>query len=270
MLKVNLTKELEQKNVEVTESPSLTEAKLLLEGTAQEERTILREAGLDSNFAQLENEVGLNLERAKFEKELNTKFYTEQEVKDLCVKYKLKFLPSKDYKGVIDPTLGAKLVRFFSDRKIGSTSHEASNNLFVMAPATAFNFHKVSKPVPVDPILFYRVRSKERNGENLYAIVHKWGNDFSVARRALGVWYASTTSYFLTNWAILSCISVILIAAFGFNPLHWASLSISFGAGFIAQGIFWMRFNSSDSSHDVKKYESRISELSWDKNLVYE
>ena len=270
MLKVNLIEELERKNVEITESPSLAAAQLLLEGTAQEERTILREAGLDSNFAQLEKEVGINLERTKIEKEFNTKFFTEAEVKELCVKYKLKFLPSRDYKGVIDPVLGAKLLRFFQERNIGSTSHEASNNLFVMAPSTAFNFHLVSKPVPVDPILFYRVRSKERNGENLYAIVHKWGNDFSISRRLVGAWFATTTSYFLTNWTLFAIIANVVIASFGFNPFHWGSLLISIGVGFITQGIFWMRFNSSDSSHDVKKYESRISSLSWDKNFKYE
>lgn len=266
MLTVDITKKLNKKHKEVTTSSSLNEAKLLLAGTEQEERTLLKEAGLDGNFKQIEKEVGINLEREKFETNLKSKFFTLEEIKEFCMNYKLRFLPSNRFKGTIDPTTGAKLVRFFKERNIDGASHEASSNLFIMAPEKAFNLDEVKRPIKNDdPVLFYRVRSAEGD---MYAIIHKWGNDFSITRRLLGIIYKNMYNLMFSravfNFIVINSIFAISMC----NPLHWLPLVISTVLAFvIAFSCTGLEYGDEESnnrlSYDERKANSKFTKYNW-------
>lgn len=266
IIKVNLEEELSKQRKGIVESPQLKEAQLLLEGATLEERNVLREAGLDTNLKEIETEVGVNLERGKYEERMGTKFYTETEIKAIAVKYKLRFLHSKRYKGVIAPELGAKIVRFFKEKKIDGRSHEANSNLFILAPESAFNLDEKRKPEPIDPILFFRISTSEGF---MYTLIHKWGNDFSIRRRLLGIIYQSELSLFTSAVVIRTMLVNLIIAGIGFNPLHWHSLLISVGVGFASYFAYWIYFMGSDKNYLQTKYKHKITTNNWNSHERY-
>ncbi len=268
MLKVNVVGELSKNRKDIVENPQLKEAQLLLEGATQDERNFLSEAGLDTNLKSIEAEVGVNLERGKFEEKHGEKFYTEEEIKAICVKYKLRFLQSNRYKGVIPPELGARLANFFKEKKIDGSKHEANSNLFIMAPAKVFNLEEVPKPprVQADPLMFWKVRTNEGT---FYTLIHKWGNDFSITRRALGIIFENPFSYSVSLTVASAILMSVLLTVIGLSPISFASIiaSVLFGGAVTAiQGLWYF---GSDKSWLGKKYYSKFTPVNWNSGEVY-
>ena len=71
---------------------------------------------------------------------------------------------------------------------------EASTRLFIMAPIKAFNLQdRPEPPKNVDPALFYRIDTTEGV---MYALIHKWGRDFTAIRRIGGIFRYDWKSWF--------------------------------------------------------------------------
>lgn len=270
--KVNIKEELQKQRDSSVESEkeldSIEGLKLLLENNASQERDILKEAGLDHNLKQMEKQKGINLERKKFEEKLNDQFFTEKEIKELCMKYNLRFLKSNKYKGAIEPVLGSKILNFFKEKNIDAASYEASNNLFIMAPAKAFNLEEI--PVPprakTDPAIFYKVNSAEGN---MYALIHKWGNDFNVGRRILGTMYENPANFNVFNGALKFAIILTAYSLF-WNPMNvWAILSI-LGISAVAQLITFAALTdfSGRGSNAERKYKLKFNENNWNSDQI--
>lgn len=143
------------------------------------EAELMSAAGLNSahkSIVKIHNDAKV---RRMFHESANSKaVLTTDQVRKLCIRYRLRLLPSNEYRGPIEAITGYKLSKFFDDIKDPNPMESASTRLFVMAPARTFNL-SVYKPVP-DPVLFYR------HDNGLYAVVHQWGNDFTISRRILG------------------------------------------------------------------------------------
>lgn len=242
---------------------SVKKIQLLLEGDAIEERKILAEAGLDFNIKKVETQVGVNLTRDKKETELNSKVFTEDEIKETCIKYDLRFLHSKSYKGSIEPTLGAAILNFFREKNIDSKSYEASNNLFIMAPSKAFNLEERPKPAPIDPVMFYKMSTTEGN---MYALVHKWGKDFTVFRRLLGAARETSWHWFWTLVVLAFIASTIVSACIGFSPLSLIVLGSNACIAFILV-MLYLCITIGDSEWKWSNYRSSFSRNSW--NSIY-
>jgi hypothetical protein len=215
MIKIDVNKELKNEKKssigESTANSNVEEIKLLLSDTASQERELLKEAGLYSNIAKIEDQVSMNIERKNFETRMNGDVFTEEEIKRICVKYNLRFLKSSMYKGNIDPLLGAKLVKFYKENNMLDTSkYESANNLFIMAPQKAFNLKNL--PIPPkeqpDPAIFYRMR--DRGGKEYFTMIHKWGNDFTIARRLKGLIMRNKYTYLSTWFASAMAIAFIV------------------------------------------------------------
>lgn len=178
MLKTDIIEK--AKGLEAKADAFVSETKQLLLEESSRENNLLFAAGM--NDAHIER-VRLDQESIT-RKELREKngaaaVLTANEIKTLCIRYRLRFLPSRRYAGGIDALTGRKLAEFLRKNGDPSPEHSAQSRLYVMAPADAFNLD-IKKPVPPDPVLFY-------NHENgLYSVVHKWGNDFTIFRRILG------------------------------------------------------------------------------------
>ena len=276
-MKVDVKTELKQKrdaSVEQTHvEAGMKEVKLLLEGAEREEREILRAAGLDHNIKQIEDKLGIDLERKRFEERVKDTVFTEEEVKDFCFKYNLKFLISKRYKGNVDPILGAKILRFFKENKIDGTSWEAAQNLYIMARAKAFNLDE--RPIieeNLDPAIFYRLKDTHGTGY-YYTMIHKWGNDFSVARRISGVVNRSKTTWAVTVLTLLFVAITALSMSVGLHPFHkaghWWGFPIYAAISFITFAIIWGKYFLSDDDLTSRvrqmkaKFELRFSESGW-------
>ena len=268
MIRVDLKKELEdsrEKSINQANSNDLKEIKLLLEQNTAEEKMVLKEAGLYGNIQKHEALIGVDIQRKKLEEGFgvgNVKVFTAEEVRALCVKYNLRFLSSKMYKGYIEPTLGAKIVRFFKEGNIHSMNWEASTRLFIMAPIKAFNLQERPEPPKnVDPALFYRIETSEGI---MYALIHKWGRDFTAVRRIGGIFRYDWKSWFTFKVSLIflaiNLLNVVLNPA-GITPVSLLTTAlVSFVVTVIQTAI--VAPNSS-----LVEYDRRFNKEAW--NSIY-
>lgn len=260
-MRINVEKELQkERNLSVTEaekSENIEGIKLLLENTANDERKILRDAGLDHNIKQIEKEVGINLERKKFEEKIEGTLFTEEEIENLCLKYNLRFLRSNKYNGHIEPILGSKILNFFKSKNIDSKSYEAENNLYILAPAKAFNLERLPKPPrKTDPAIFYRMTTNEGN---MYALIHRWGNDFTVFRRFSGIVNMNELNYNIFHGGLKLAFLLVFFSIW-FNPAHIVTFSLCLLAAIGLQFASWGTMRESLGS---TKHELQFTENNW-------
>ncbi len=242
-------------------------AKQLLLGAATDERDILRAAGLDTNIQEIENARGLNIERERFEGTYGQKVFTEEEVKSICHKYALKLLPTKYYKGGLDPVLASKILEFFKNSKIDSRNYEATQNLYIMAPAKAFNLTKKVNPfrVTLDPVMFYRIH--RRNEDPMYVPVHQWGNDFTIFRRVIGAVKFNYWTNLVFGAACKAILALVVFAMFKIDIYNIAPVAWAVVIGTVWHMLYYLfRYGGSEPA-PIENSEHKFSENGWNKEF---
>ena len=133
MLKTNIL----EKAVDISDGADqlVQETKQLLLEANTKENAILAAAGLNKQSV----EAYRLKDEAAMRKELKMKtgapaVLTEAEIKNLCIRYRLRFLPSYRYAGNIDPLLGAKMIRFLEAVGDVAPEYSAERRFFIMAP----------------------------------------------------------------------------------------------------------------------------------------
>ena len=149
MKKVNLFEELLQERKKQINSDELSSIlkNIWEEGNSKKERITqsLKEAN-NGNFNQL-----------KFD-EMEQKYLSQGHNKNICVRYRLRFLDSNLFKGEYPKNI----TKIISDIE---KKHDTNlNNFMIMAPSKLFKIKS-----PDDPILFIPI------GNNYYYLIHKWG-----------------------------------------------------------------------------------------------
>jgi len=193
MFKVDITEEV-RKTRKATDDAAevmVQEAQLLLEGDHLEEREVLKSIGLGHTIHIAEKSNSINLERKTFENEYSGEtVMQEKEIKDISIKYDLKFLKAKNYKGHTDLSIGPYINKFVKANGISPSK----DDFFLLAPIKSFNLDEKPRPAKtLDPVLFYKVPNNTT--EAMYVMVHKWGNSFSMLRYARGLLFESFWSY---------------------------------------------------------------------------
>jgi len=268
-MNVNIGSEFNKKHSKTTNSVELNTARLLIEGTSQEERSILKEAGLDINLSKKDSLLGLQLERTKLENAYKTKFYTPEEVKAFCLKYRLRFLPSKCFKGNIDDETGADLLKFFKNGNIDSVLSEANNNLYVMAPYKAFNFNKVEDfKCKIKPALFYRVRSAETKDKEMYALISDKGSKFSLLRQLLGIWMEDAITFTTINFALCYAFTTIVMSSIFSDIFTWGMSTITLLLGAALWVLTKIIFQSDNSS--IRMRNRLLTSKNWTSPFKYD
>jgi len=120
--------------------------------------------------------------------------FTTSVIRDLCVRYRLRFLPSGAFKGAVPPQAVAA-ARAFELR-----AGEELSSFHVMAPARRFRFGDADG----DPLLFVRV------GRDRYFLVHRWGADLS-PQRAMLFWPLRTPAHLVVAVATLALVITLVI-----------------------------------------------------------
>lgn len=207
-LKKSLDKEREKTNSITQESINvLSEVNGYLSEFAAEERDILKVAGLDSQLKKIESKMDMHISRANAEIERGDLLYKEKEIKNLCMKYNLKFLPSRCYEGPIPKDLGAVLrnkIKEAQEKKDPYlTMIDIERNLYILAPPKMFELGTLQMK---DPVLFVKLVI---NGKVYYQVLKSWGNDFSPIRLVYGLINRSQT--FVNIFSLL----LIIISLFG-------------------------------------------------------
>lgn len=92
-------------------------------------------------------------------------FHIDQ-IKQICIDYRLRFLDSAHFKGEIPPTAISKI------KHLGAAHNIEVKGFKIMAPSKLFKLEDKD-----DPLLFAPI------GNDYYYLIHKWGNDLHPLRK---------------------------------------------------------------------------------------
>lgn len=136
------------------------------------ENDALSRVGLNRTLKEgknIKNRINLNNEQTKaFTQE---RVFHISQIKGICEKYRLRFLPTLEYRGIIDNELPNKISTFEIAYNLKCNTY----NTRIVAPMESFELQKR----PKDPLMFYKI-----NDEYFY-LIHKWGNDLNISRAIL-------------------------------------------------------------------------------------
>lgn len=108
--------------------------------------------------------------------------YHIDQIKEICINYRLRFLDSKYFKGELPYEAISKI-------KALEKSHSTTLNGFkIIAPSKLFKLENAD-----DPLLFAPI------GNGYYYLIHKWGNDLSPFRKLLMWPYKSFGNLIITT-----------------------------------------------------------------------
>jgi len=196
---------------------SIEEVKLLMDKDAREDTTLISNAFPRSANQLTFNATEQNQSIKKLSETYGSGVYTTQQIKEICMNYRLRFLPSTAYKGIVPIDVIHSLKRML--QKEGLTHLQSSSqmvyqgNIFVLAPASMFKIKSTKEKIQEqlaearrlkeqDPALFIKL------GDNKFLFVKEWGNSFSLARRVLGFFTATQKRL---NWLFFSAWLIFVI-----------------------------------------------------------
>jgi|GEM_PF-3873469 len=189
----------------------VSEVKLLLAGDASEDLAIMRHLASNSKIVRAEEALGRKIELEKLENDYG-EVYTIDQIEKLCIKYKLRFLPSRLFKGDLPVTTIHKIKQFAKETTTSIDPHSLNTKFFIIAPAESFELNYVSERAErerimreKDPVLFYQIDSEH------YRMIHKWGNDFTIFRRVIGfIWENKAQHNYTIKISYVAIMSVII------------------------------------------------------------
>jgi hypothetical protein len=155
--RVDLEEKLREKQGDVQAEALLAEVRAILNEAVQEEQRILHELNNGSTSLGIPSPDALQADRI---------FHIDA-IRELCIEYRLRFLPSDRFKGEIPHAALAELRRI--ERGAG---HDIGGH-HVVAPSSLF---RLDDP-QADPMLFVPVTADH------WYLVHRWGNDMKWYRR---------------------------------------------------------------------------------------
>ena len=138
------------------------------------------------------------------------RIYGVDEIKKVCVDYRLRFLDAKYFKGEIPYEAIAKVKRLQKDQNQEITGFK------IIAPAPMFRLQEKDK----DPLLFVNL------GNGLYYLIHKWGGEISAWRKALVYPFRSFESLFKSIVALAFVIAMAVPSEVMMGPKDTTSMHI--------------------------------------------
>lgn len=157
-----------------------------------------------------------------------TRVFGRGTIRDLCVRYRLRFLDAGSFKGQLPPQA------IHAVRQLERKAAAPLTSFMIMAPAERFRLCDSE----VDPLLFIPV------GEGRYYLVHKWGKDLSRAR-ALRGWPVRSLLHLAVTVVALACVMSMVVPSglldqWGVHRAGLALWSTMVFGSFTAFG--WMAF----------------------------
>ncbi len=119
--------------------------------------------------------------------ELSNRVFSEAQIKDLCIEYRLRFLPSARFKPGVPQAALAEVERL--ERRYGIRL----DGFRIAAPAGLFDLKLKDR----DPLLFAQIDAKH------FLLIHQWGGEISFWRKAL-VWPLRSLEHAFATLAALA------------------------------------------------------------------
>lgn len=204
---MNIEKELQNKKESAynKQEDVVKEVKLLLEGKTQQDLQTMRHLAPNSVAITNERKLGLNLEIEKLDEEYGKVFHIDQ-IREIAIEYRLRFLRSKHFRGNLDVVAISKLNEFAKETNTNLDTHTLGSKFYILAPPEQFILKDFYKVIDKDPVLFYKIDDLH------YRMIHKWGKDFTVFRRILGFKWKNSFNKRLVHQALLFPIVMTLMA----------------------------------------------------------
>ena len=195
MKKVNLFEELlQERNKQISSNELIS----LLKNIWQKEDS--KKERITQSLKELNNG---NFNKLKFDEMETKNIFHIDTIKNICVRYRLRFLDSNLFKGDYPKNI-SKIISDIENK------HDTNlNNFMIMAPSKLFKIKS-----PDDPILFIPI------GNNYYYLIHKWGKEFNYLRKLLVLPFKN-----IDNLTIFSILVSIFFALLG--KLIMPTLTIS-------------------------------------------
>ncbi len=144
----------------------------------RDKRISSTEEGFINKSGQLGQENTKGLSREKLE---GSKIFHEQDIKKLCIDYRLRFLDFTLYKGSIPSEAIDKIIALEKEH------NTEISQLKLVAPSGFFRLKNAD-----DPLLFTDL------GNDYYYLIHKWGKDLHPLRRLMMWPYKSLENLIFT------------------------------------------------------------------------
>ena len=187
----------------------LSSVKLLMDSDAAEDLRISRALGSYHSLARAEVMVGKKIELEKLDAGYGGNVFKIEDIKNLCIKYRLRFLKSQHFAGHLDIEVFAKLKEFSKETNTEITDGNLERKFYILAPDESFTLKANRLPrISDDPAIFYKI------DDSHYRLIHKWGADFTPLRYLKGLmWRNGTLTYFLT-FAMIFVVGTIVTYLF--------------------------------------------------------
>jgi hypothetical protein len=176
------------------ESEALEAVRSLLESQTR------TEAEIEQRLRAVNNQqVDVEFPRGIEPSELSDRVFSEDQIKALCVEYRLRFLPSSRFKPGIPQAALAEVERLERryDIRLGGFQ--------IAAPAGLFDLKMKDR----DPLLFAQIDSKH------FLLIHQWGGEISFWRKAV-VWPLQSLEH-----AVASLVALAFAIAYIALPDAW-------------------------------------------------
>ncbi|WP_158977513.1 hypothetical protein [Cellulophaga sp. L1A9] len=121
------------------------------------------------------------------------KIYHIDQIKKICIDYRLRFLDSSYFKGEIPKEAFLKINKLEQEHKT------TLKNFKIIAPSKLFKLEDKD-----DPLLFASI------GNNYYYLIHQWGNDMSAYRKLLMLPFKNIINLLLVIMALSYCMTLLV------------------------------------------------------------
>ena len=213
MKKINLFEELLQernKQISTNELTSLLKNIWSKEDSKKERITKSLKNVNNGSFNQL-----------KFDEMETKNIFHKDTIKNICVRYRLRFLDSNLFKGEYPKNI----TKIISDIE---KKHDTNlKNFMIMAPSKLFKIKS-----PYDPILFIPI------GKDYYYLIHKWGEEFNYLRKLLVLPFKNIDN--LTIFSVMVSVFFALLGKLFIPSLTFSEVFILFL--FLVKGFIFIFF----------------------------
>ena len=213
MKKVNLFEELlkeRSKQISTNELISLIKNIWVKEDSKKERITQSLKDVNNGSFNQL-----------KFDEMETKNIFHKDTIKNICVRYRLRFLDSNLFKG----DYPKNITKIISD--IEKKHDTKLINFMIMAPSKLFKIKS-----PDDPILFVPI------GNDYYYLIHKWGEEFNYLRKLLVLPFKNIDN--LTIFSVLVSVFFAFLGKLFIPSLTFSEVFILFL--FLVKGFIFIFF----------------------------
>jgi len=172
-----------------TQQQLLNEVHRILNESSEKDADVLKRLNQNSDETVISSDQLNEAEKARI--------FRLEEIKNLCIKYRLRFLDSSCFKQEY-PYQAISEIRAF-EKKYSVRIRQ----FCIVAPDHSFKLENINK----DPLLFARL------SDNTYYLIHQWGDDLAWYKRYTLWPLRSFRNIFISLWMLAAGISFLIPSA---------------------------------------------------------